>query len=302
MYAANSGGTPRVNPVQVNRGGFHTKFDNCARGHASASAISDNDNLNVYLNESGLHNDLIANLVGCSPAQTWHVGNLADSAVKLVKCSLVKCFQWPYHSDACAKFGKSLFKENRSFVTPHVSLVRGSKLKYGEPGCRVLQGVVKDWLRANWPIVVYVKNRKALTHELLGPIFTSVGSGGHSFPVCSCSGTLGEHSIGTLFANLKGSVHTCTECAVGDKSKGKCKDWNGIAVGSALKRICNVQIACYIARFDRHRYRDPGHLIDREPLDIDVCSATKVDSATITPQRPPGIDPEYALHPGNPGP
>lgn len=165
MYFANSGGTPRVSPVQVNPGSVHTKLDNCVCGHASASAISGNGNLNVYLNENSLHNEIIANPVGCSPAQIWHVGNRTDSGVKLVNCSLVKCFQWPYNSDACAKLGKSLFKGNRSSCTPFVLLVCGSKLNFGEPGCRVLQGVVNDWLRANLPIVVYAKDRKGPIHD-----------------------------------------------------------------------------------------------------------------------------------------
>ena len=192
VYVANSGGTPRVNLVQVNLGGFRAKLDNRARGHASASTTLDNGNDNVYLDVSGLYNEMLANPVGCSPAQIWHVGNLIGSAVELVKCSFVKCYSWPYSSDACAKLCKSLFKEYRPSCTPHVLLVRGSKLNHGEPGCRAWPGLVRDWLRANWPTAVYVKNRKDSIHDEFGPIFISVGSGGHSFRFVRASVPLGN--------------------------------------------------------------------------------------------------------------
>ena len=118
----------------------------------------------------------------------------------------------------------------------------------------MLTGVIKDWVRASWRVVVYAKNRKGPIHEVLGLIFASVGSGGSCFPVCSCISAPGEHNIGTLFRNYSGLQHAYIECAKGDRNKKKSLDWNGIAAGSIFNRICNVHIACYIAKSARHRY------------------------------------------------
>lgn len=320
LYVRDSAGPRRLDPVQVSFGRFTNEgaargdaaaarascnfgdSDEAADGRASCKGVDSDEiatgrtpcNQSDYDNASGVIDEIIANPSGGSPAQIWHVGNSKDGGVNLVKSSLVRSFKWPYEDIACARLGKLLLSQNHSSMTPHVLLVRGSKLNDAEPGGRVLTGVIKDWLRASWPIVVYVKNRKGLIHEVLSLIFTSVGSGGSWFPLCSCVGNLGEHNVGTLFTNLSGLQHTYIECAIDDRNKKKSHDWNGIAAESIFNRICNIHIACYIAKSDRHRCRDY--------LEPAVCSATKVGSATIPPQRPPGIEHEHALHPSDPGP
>ena len=112
---------------------------------------------------AGVIDKIIANPSGCSPAQIWHVGCHRESGVNLVSSSLVRKFKWPYDDKESLKLGKWLYSQNHSSITPHVLLVRGSKLSDHEPGCRVLIGVIKDWFRADWPVVVYAKNRRLLS-------------------------------------------------------------------------------------------------------------------------------------------
>ena len=177
------------------RSGSQRQTDNCGRAFAPSSGC------NVYHNGCGLQRRIIANLSDFSPAQIWHVGARKDSDVTLVCNLLVKGYILPFDSSTCAGVGKFLFRGNRASCTPHVLLAKGSKFNHSGPGRRVLLGVVRDWLRALWPIVVYVKNRKGCIHDGLGPILISFGSVGHSLPVCSCVVSLGVHNEGKIYTN-----------------------------------------------------------------------------------------------------
>lgn len=217
-----------------------------------------------------------------SSPQVWHVGVKGNSSLELRDYVSVKRILWPYDSDSSSKFGYSLIRENRVASNPGVLFVRGGRLNHGDKNRGVMQSVIGGWFRTSWPVVVYVKNHIGDIHDNLRDIFSEVGSGGHWFPVCSSISPFGVHDRGGVYANVFGLQHQYIECSEGSAAKKYEKGWNRIIVGSIIKRICSVHIACFVQPEDRHRHQDRN--ISNRPAEESAGSATN------ELQRPRGIE------------
>ena len=212
-----------------------------------------------------------------------------------------KKIAWPLDIVAANKLTKWMFGIQKSTDTRHVMLVRGSRFIAGEKGRDILFGLIRDWLSARWPIVVYVKGSKSPVIGELGPIFISVGprTSSSSFPMCSCAITLGVHQKGRVFTNPTGLQHIFTKCGDADNSrtkKGTFRDWNPVAAENIIKRIFRAYSPCYVVKNLRHLCADA--------FNLSVSSATKeevVGSTTNPPPRPLGIVQECFLNLHNTG-
>ena len=92
---------------------------------------------------------------------------------------------WPTGLESCSRFGLDLIRKNEASSKPNVLLVRGSALVRPNKSDTILLGLSGDWVREKWPIIVYLQGQAAVCDRLKDK-FKREGSGGYSFPVCSC--------------------------------------------------------------------------------------------------------------------
>lgn len=118
----------------------------------------------------------------------------------------------PTHGRA---LGCGLVQRNENAVDPHVLLVRSGvanrSSKGGSKG--VLEVLIKDWLRANWPVIVHLKYHQKVDGALTES-FYHVGAGGYKFPVRSCFVSPGKHDTGRIYTNIPGLKHRSLECSI----------------------------------------------------------------------------------------
>ena len=77
-------------------------------------------------------------------------------------------------------------------MQPHVLLARGQVLICQITTSNVLHGVIADWVRAGWPVIVYFQGQSSIADKL-DNTFERVRDDGGRLPLCSCVGTPGAH-------------------------------------------------------------------------------------------------------------
>ena len=106
-----------------------------------------------------------------------------------------------HRPQSCIKCGLRLVENSGCAEQPHVPSVPGTALTRRDKIGEVFKGVVSDWFRASWPVVVHLQSHPEIAASLECK-FKRVGNGGHRFPVCPCVVTLGSHEKGSTFMQI----------------------------------------------------------------------------------------------------
>ena len=205
----------------------------------------------------GQQHQIIANLVGSSPAQVWHVGTKRGMAeLSLAGSVSVLSKIWPQCPGRQVELGHKLLTLNEQSGHSNVLFVRGSKLDKTKGNKGVLRSLVSDWLRNQAPVVAYVKGRRGIMHDNARQICESVGGLGGCFPVCSCLVTPGVHSKGLILTNIPGLKKEFTECATQDSigRTGSDRRWHCWIFQSIIKRLPRVLTSIRLTKEERQHH------------------------------------------------